>query len=58
MQILKPTLEATENSQRTKTCPKYLRDYYVNDKVNDILTYTKDYCYYIKSIPKMYNEAI
>ena len=37
MEILKPTLEVTENSQLTKARPKYLRDYYVNDEVNDIL---------------------
>ena len=58
MEIPKPTLEVTENSQRTKTRLKHLRDYYVNDEVNDILNHTKDYCYYIISIPKTYNETI
>ena len=57
-QIPKPTLDVTDNSKRTKTRLKHSRDYYVNDEVNDILNYTKDYCYYIKSIPKTYNEAI
>ena len=50
----KPTFEETENSQQTKTCPKHLRDYYINDEVNDISNHTKCYGYYIKSIPKMY----
>ena len=58
MEIPKPTLEVTENSQRTKTRLKHLRDYYVNDEINDILNHTKDYCYDIKSIPKTYNEVI
>ena len=57
-QISKPTLKVTENSQRTKTRPIHFRDYFINDEVNDILNHTKDYCYYIKFIPKTYNEAI
>ena len=51
-------IEVIENSERIKTCPKDLNDYYVNDKVNDVLTYTIDYCYPTKAVPRMYEEAV
>ena len=51
-------IEVIENSERIKTHLKHLGDYYVNDEENHMLNFSIEYCYPIKVVPRMYEEAI